>query len=179
MITFSPADSPFYDANKTYCDKIISEFENMNVEPHGFCNAYGYDIFAKIETNKFVYDFNYHKHHSTQEGVILPKNSLLYSDIKLKVFNLSEKKNFLISNSFLTKLFYFRRKTFQLKNNQFAKSNIEIADSDIQKIKDFSEKYKIMKFHIYNGTLKCKLVSELNSPKELITELNKILSPWE
>jgi len=62
MLKLSPSKSPFYVANKKYCDSLTLLLDKKNIEYSGSISSYGYDISFEIIFKSRRYQFNYHKH---------------------------------------------------------------------------------------------------------------------
>jgi hypothetical protein len=85
MINYDPTKSLFFDSNKKYCEEIETKLKTMNIDCSGFCNCYGYDIDAVLIKDNFTYNIKYHKHQTTQNGIVIPVDAIDYAGVELTV----------------------------------------------------------------------------------------------
>jgi hypothetical protein len=69
MIQYETAPSPFFEANKKYCETIENNLKTMKADCSGWCKSYGYEILATINKNSLIYDLKFDKHQTTENGV--------------------------------------------------------------------------------------------------------------
>ncbi|WP_200979159.1 hypothetical protein [Echinicola sp. 20G] len=62
MLRLSPSESPFYIANKKYCDSLTFLLDEKDIKYSGSISSYGYDVSFEISYKGRRYHFNYHKH---------------------------------------------------------------------------------------------------------------------
>ncbi len=73
MIQFETNSSPFFIANKNYCEKIEANLNAINLNCSGFCNSYGYEIETTFVRQNITYNFI--NHQTTQNVIVIPMNA--------------------------------------------------------------------------------------------------------
>ncbi len=178
MINFETSNSAFFVANKNYCETIEGKLKSINIDCSGWCNSYGYNIEATLKKNNLTYNIKFHKHQSTQNGIVIPVNSNDYAGIEVTVTGLNKKLSVKIGQSSLKRLFIsneFKNKMpspYFIKLNHTADNNF--IDSLVKKVQDD----KISTFKLNNGTLVCKIHTPTTDPLDLITDMEKITTNW-
>ncbi len=178
MINFESISSPFFVANKNYCQTIESKLKTMNLDCSGWCNSYGYDIETTIKKNNLTYNIKFHKHQSTQNGVVIPVDAIDYAGIDVFVTGLNKKFKVIIGKSSFRRLFISKEFKDKITSPYFIKLNYsadtKFIDNFVKKILDD----KISKFKLSNGTLVCKIHSTTTDPLDLIANIEMITKNW-
>jgi len=178
MINFEPTHSPFFTRNKIYCESIESKLKTIHVDCFGWCNSYGYEIEATLKKNNLTYSIKFHKHQSTQNGMIIPVDSLEYEGIELLVKGLNKKFSATIRKSALKRVFMSKVLKEKIPAPYFIKFNYP-ADANF--IDDLVKKIlndNISTFKLSNGTLTCKIHTATTDPLDLIENIEKTIKNW-
>ena len=62
MIEYEINSSPFFVANKAYCEQIESRLKGFGYEYSGFCNSYGYEIETNFTRENLLVNVKFIKH---------------------------------------------------------------------------------------------------------------------
>ena len=179
MINFEPTHSPFFTANKNYCESIESKLKTIHVDCFGWCNSYGYKIEATLKINNLTYSIKFHKHQSTQNGMLIPVDSLEYEGIDILVKGLNKRCSATIGKSALKRVFMSKVLKEKIPAPYFIKFNYP-ADANF--IDDLVKKIlndNISTFKLSNGTLTCKIHTAITDPLDLIANIEKTIKNWE
>lgn len=179
MIHYEAEVSSFFEANENYIEPIEQKLKAMKLECSGYCNVYGYELEADIIKNHLTYHIKLHKHQSTQNGVIIPVDSLNYAGIELIVKGLNNKIKVSIGRSIIKRLFtisnikklipspYFMNFNYTPEND----FNIALAKKIINN--------KIAKLNLNGGILLCKIHTDTIDPFDLIADMDTIIKYWK
>ncbi len=99
MIRYLTDDSPFFVANKKYCEDIENKLRSLNIDCSGECNSFGYDIEGTFIKNSLTYTLKFHKHQSTQNAVVIPVNAIDYAGVEILVKGLDRNLSLSDKNS--------------------------------------------------------------------------------
>ncbi len=178
MINFETTNSAFFVANKNYCETIEDKLKSINIDCSGWCNSYGYNLEATLKQNNLTYNIKFHKHQSTQNGIVIPADAHEYAGIEVTVTGLNKKFSLTIGKSSLKRLFISKEFKVKMPSPYFIKFNYSaetnFIDSLIKKIQDD----KISTFKLNNGTLVCKIHTPTTDPIDLIANLEKTIKTW-
>jgi hypothetical protein len=105
VIKYETSTSPFFVANKNYCQAVEQKLKTLNLDCSGFCNNYGYDIESTLKKDRLAYSLKLHKHQSTQQGVIIPVDAVNYCGTTITVVGLNKKFRVTFGKSSLRRLF--------------------------------------------------------------------------
>jgi hypothetical protein len=178
MIQYETSTSPFFVANKNYCETIENKLKTLNVEFSGFCNSFGYHIETTFQKNNLTYNLKFHKHQSTQNGVIIPIDALEYAGTEVNVTGLNKKFRVTIGKSSLRRLFTSKLFKNKIQKPYFIKFNYSQESDFLDNLTKKIIKDKISKFKLSNGTLICKIHKATVNPLELITDIEKMTKKW-
>ncbi|MBL7892037.1 MAG: hypothetical protein JNL63_05365 [Bacteroidia bacterium] len=89
MIEYEINSSPFFAANKIYCESLEKKFNEMKFDYSGFCNSYGYEVKTSFKRDNLTYDVKCIKHQTTENGVVIPvdANDYFGEEITIAGFN--------------------------------------------------------------------------------------------
>jgi hypothetical protein len=178
MIKYEINNSPFFIANKNYCETTESKLKTINIDCSGWCNSYGYDIEATFKKNNLIYNIKFHRHQSTQNGVIIPVDALDYAGIELIVTGMNKKFSVIIGKSSLRRFFISKAFKDKIPSPYFIKFNYlpdaNFIDNLVLKIQDD----KISKFKLCNGILLCKIHTASTDLLDLIADIEKTTKNW-
>ncbi len=157
MIQYETANSPFFEANKEYCETIEGQLRTMDIACSGFCNSFGYDIEATLERDDLTYYLKFHKHQSTQNGVVIPVDAINYAGTKIEVSGLNKKFSLTAGKSNLKRLFTSKQFRDKIQSPYFVMCNYPLnsrfVDILVKQILD----YKISELTIIKATVKCNM----------------------
>lgn len=178
MIHFETTNSPFFLAHKTYCEVIESQLKTVHIDCSGWCNSYGYAIETAFKRNNLSYTIKFHKHQSTQNGVIIPVDATEYAGIEVMVTGLNKKFRVTIGKSSLRRLFISTEFKDKIPFPYFIQFNYSadpyFINNLVKKILDDN----ISKFKLSNGTLVCKLHTAATDPLGLIADIERTTKNW-
>ena len=179
MIQYEVANSPFFQTNKNYCENIENELNQINIDCSGYCNSYGYEMEATFNKNNLTYGLRFHKHQSTQNGIIIPTDATDYAGIEITVTGLNNKFNIKVGRSAIGR--FFTSKTFKNKipSPYYIKVNQPLDTILADKLIKYILDSKISKFDLKNGILMCKIHQETTNPLSLIAGIERIIIDWE
>ena len=178
MINYETTDSPFFVANKKYCESIEKKFKTINLDCTGFCNAFGYEIEATLIRNNQTYHVKFHKHQSTQNGVVIPVDALEYSGMVVSVTGLDKKFNVSIGKSAYRRLFTLKKFKSKIPDPYFIKFNYSPDNNFVDDLVKRIQEEKISKFKLSNGTHLCKIHTATSDPLDLIADIEKMTKNW-
>lgn len=178
MILYETNSSPFFVANKTYCEAITSKLKIMNLDCSGFCNSYGYSIDTTFKRNSLLYNIKFYKSQTTENGVIIPINSNDYSGTEIIVTGLNKKFNVTIGKSSLRRLFSLKKFKKQFPAPYFISFNYLPDNNFIDDLVEKMQNSKISKFKLNNGRLVCKMHIAIDDPLDLIANIEMIIKKW-
>ena len=175
MIQFETSSSPFYTDNKTYCEDLVTKFNEINVEFTGFCNSYGYTLESTLTKGQLNYHLKFHKHQSTQNGVIIPVNAVNYTGIEFKVTGLNKRLKFVVGKSNFARFFMSKKWKNQLPSPYFIRSRSLPDPTIIFQLFQTLSAHDVAKFGAKKGTFFCIFHQPLRNPVELLDELDVLL----
>lgn len=178
MINYQTADSSFFEANKKYCEEIEAKLKALNLDCSGFCNSFGYDIETILKRNNLTYNVKFHKHQSTQNGVIIPVNALDYAGMEVTVTGLNKKYSVAVGKSLFRRLFTLKKFKDKMPSPYFINFNYSPDSNFVDNLVKKIQNYKISKFSISSGKLVCKIHTEQSNPLDFIADIEKTIKNW-
>jgi hypothetical protein len=178
MIQYETKDSPFFVANKNYCETIENKLKTMNLDCSGFCNSYGYDIETTFKRNNLTYNIKFHKHQSAQNGVVIPVDALEYAGIELKVSGLNKKYSLTVGKSSFRRLFTSKEFKDKIPSPYFISSNYSLDSNFVDDLAKKIEDGKMSKFKLSKGALVCEIHTATTDPFDLIADIEKTTKNW-
>ena len=159
MIDYQSVESSFYEANKRFIEECVEELTDFTFE--GWCNAYGYEIEAKLKKKSCEFHVLLKKHQTTQNGIIVPINAHNNTELFIEVKGLSHSEKLAIGVNWFVSLVFGAKST---------------ASSPLQKkLEDFSKEFNPNQLKLKNGTLSIQFFNTSHSPIEVITQLEKAI----
>ena len=175
MIKYETDSSPFFAANKNYCEIIDHQLNTINSEFSGYCNSFGYDIETTFKQDNLTFSIKFHKYQSTQNGVIIPVNALDYMGVVAAVTGLDKKYSVTIGKSSFRRLFMAQKFKNKIPNPYFITSIESANDHFIDELVKIVISDKISDLKISNGVMMIKIhQSATDSPLDLMTDIEKI-----
>jgi hypothetical protein len=174
MISYEPANSPFYTANKKYCEGIEHKLSVLKPNITGYCNSYGYELDVAFERNNLHYSLRFHKHQTTRNGVIIPLNADDKADTEITITGLNKIHKLEIGKSIIRRLFTIKELKQILPSPYFI-SGKTVPDNLLP---EFIAKNKISDFKLNKGKLKISLQKALAEPENFIQQTEDFLSAW-
>ncbi len=179
MINYEVENSPFFEANKNYVESIEGKMKTLNAECTGFCNCFGYDVETSVSRNGLEYELKFHKHQSTQNGVVVPVNSNIYSGTEVRVKGLNRNAKVSIGKSKFMRLFAPKMVKDLFESPYYMKSNFT-PDSGL--LEDLAKKIKtdrISMLSLSDGQLTIKIHVQTEDPLALMADLEKLTKNWK
>lgn len=176
MINFETANSPNFEANKLFCEKLESIFQG---DWTGFCNSFGYEIETKYSGNNLNYTIKFQKSQTTQNGLVLPIDARDTIQAEIEIDGFAKEASFEISKSWLKSIFTPNDLKEQLPKNYSANINFDLSNADFSKISNFIQAYDIEKLVLANGKLKFhsnSSIADLSKFKNEISDIANIFS---
>ena len=179
MIEYEIDKSPFFIANKDYCESIENKLKELKLDFVGYCNSFGYEIETSFKRDNLDYNFKCIKYQSTQNGVIIPVNALDYYGTEMNVSGLNKKIKFVIDRNKFKRLFISNNLKNKIPYPYYISFNyspdIEFQNNIIKQICD----YKISKLNLNYGKLKLIMRISIEDPIGFILNFEKIISFWK
>ena len=179
MIKYESNQSPFYLANKAYCEAIEEKLKAMNTEASGYCNSYGYDLELRLNRANLTYTIKCQKHQTTQNGVIIPVNANNYSGMEIVIDGLDKKYTVVIGESKLMRLITQRALKEKIPPPYFIKINRVV---DIKQLEELTNKILnngISRFRLKGGKLIMKVHLANSDPLSFVESFENIVLHWK
>ena len=178
MIEYEADPSPFYTANKNYCETLAHILKTVNLECSGWCNSFGYELETHLKKDDLTYHIKFLKNQTTQNGVVIPVNAHVYEGTVVTVKGLNKKFCITAGISPLRRLFMSKKNKNKISVPYFLKFNDLPEDAVeagvVKKILD----NKITKLRLNNGTLVCKIHTATTDPLGLIRDIETMTQNW-
>lgn len=178
MIQYETDRSPFFVANKNYCDTIENNLKAMDIDCHGFCSSYGYEVEVTFQRQDLTYHLRFHKHQSTQNGVVIPADAINYAGIEGRVSGLNKKIKVVVGKSPLRRFLTSRAMQAKIPAPYFIVLNPvsekTSLDDLVKKILD----NKISIFKLKKGELAFKMHGSAINPSNLILAIESMVKNW-
>lgn len=175
MINYEPTESSFYEANKKYCEEIENQLITIDIDCQGFCNCYGYDIEATIPKDNLTYTIKYHRHQTTQNGIVIPFDAIGYAGVMLSVTGIDKKFRLAVGKSSFKRFFCSAQIKASIPHPYFICSN---QSTELKLIIDLLEKLqnnKIDSIQLSNGRIICKIHVPTANPLQLIDDIDTVV----
>jgi len=171
MIEYETNRSPFFVANKEYCELIESKLKTLGIDCSGFCNSYGYEIQSLLKKNNVIYNLKFHKHQSTQNGVVIPVDAIDYAGLEIIVSGLNKKFEVGIGKSSFLRIFTSTKYKDKIQKPYFVKFNYESLVSLVDSLVKIILNNNISVFKLNRGIIVCKMHTNKVDPIMLIEEI--------
>ena len=178
MIQYETVNSSFFDSNKQYCEAIEREFKPLNLDCSGFCNSYGYEIETTLIRNDLTFKIRYHKHQSTQNGVVKAVDAIDYAGVEVIVTGFNKKFKMTIGKSLFIRFFCSNEIKSKIPKPYFIKYNDSTESIFIYYLVERLLNNKISKIKLRNGTFICKIHVPTADPIKLISDIEKTVKNW-
>jgi hypothetical protein len=178
MIQYETSNSSFFVANKKYCESIESKFRTINPDCSGFCNCYGYEIDATLIKNNLTYKIRFIKSQSTQNGVVIPVDTIEYAGIEVTVKGLNKKFSLSVGKSSFRRFFCTNEIKTKIPVPYFINYNYPTNSIFVYNLIETLIDNNISKIKLSNGTLICKIHVPTDDPLKLISDIEKIIKKW-
>ncbi|MBA2407808.1 MAG: hypothetical protein H0V65_07440 [Chitinophagales bacterium] len=175
MIQYETANSPFFEANKEYCETIEGQLRTMDIACSGFCNSFGYDIEATLERDDLTYYLKFHKHQSTQNGVVIPVDAINYAGTKIEVSGLNKKFSLTAGKSNLKRLFTSKHFRDKIPAPYFVMCNYSPDSKFVDLLVKQILNYKISELTVHSGSAKGKMHIAITNSLDLITDIERTM----
>jgi hypothetical protein len=179
VIQYETTNSSFFVANKKYCETIESKLRTINTDCSGFCNCYGYDFEVTLKRNNLTYKIRFIKSQSTQNGVVIPVNSIEYAGTEVTVKGLNKKFSLSVGKSSFRRLFCTNEIKTKISNPYFMDYNYPTNSIFVYNLIETLKENNISKIKLSNGTLNCKIHVPTEDPFKLISDIEKTIKEWE
>jgi hypothetical protein len=179
MIQYETDPSPFFAANKKYCETVEAKLKTLNADCTGFCNCYGYGIETTLEKDGMKYHLKFSKRQSTQNGVVVPVNALDDIETDLTVVGLNKKFTMIIGRSSLRRIFTPGKFRSILPAPYFMTLSYSPDDTFIKSLATSIQENRIFSLRLNNGTLAVKMNASPEDPVSLITGIEKMVAGWK
>lgn len=179
MIDYQTADSPFYEANKSYCEAMEAELKSLNVDCTGFCNSYGYELEATLQKGSLTFLLKLHKHQSVQKGFIVPKDAIDYAGVEIRATGFTTNGSVAIGQSGFRRMFLSRKWKDKIPAPYFISFDHPSGDGLMGKLIKIILENDISTFKIKNGKMVCIIHQTKTDPFELISIFENIINDWK
>jgi hypothetical protein len=178
MINCELSRSTFFEANKTYCEAIESKLKTINLDCSGFCNCYGYDIETKSTRGNLTFNIRYHKHQSTQNGIVIAVDAIDYAGVEVTVTGIDKKFSMTVGKSLLRRFFCSTEIKSKIPEPYFIKSNNLTNDIYIYSLLESLQDNNISTLKLRKGKLVCKIHVPTADPLKLISDIENTIKNW-
>lgn len=175
MINFEFNDSPFFAANRKYCENIAAALEPLGAEVTGECNSYGYRVEAKWNRGGLAYKILFLKTQTTQDGVIIPKNANEYAGTELRVSGIPITYKISIGKGWLKRLLTPKKHRKILPDSLYLFSNHPSDRVVHGNLIPFVLEQDVSKFHLKNGEAMIKIHKPVREPLPIIENIEKVI----
>lgn len=93
MIYYDVNPSPFFIANRQFCESIEKEVAELGGQCTGSCTSYGYDLKSMVERKGTHYTFRHLKYQTTRNGVIVPLDATDHIETEVTITGLRTNVN--------------------------------------------------------------------------------------
>ncbi len=178
MITYEAANSPFFQANKFYCEQIERNLNAENIACSGFCNSYGYTVNAAFVRNNLSFNMLFEKFQSTRNGVVIPVDAHDYAGVELTVAGLRKSVEVSIGQNSWKRLFTEKKFTEKIPSPYYVKMNYSPAGNMVTNVFNKIMAHKISKLTLRKGVLTCKIHAPTTNPLALISDIEVMTAKW-
>lgn len=175
MINYETNSSPFYTANKNYCEAIESKLKQNNAVSSGYCNSFGYLIESAFQKNKLTYKLKIYKQQTTQNGVVVPVDSRDYAGTEITISGFNTGLKISIGKSSLNRFFSSKAYSHYLPAPYFIKFKSSPDEKNAENLFSIIKNYSISTFKLASGTLFCKVQKEISDPIFFLEEIETLL----
>jgi len=154
MVIYTHAETSFYKNNHQICQGIQKGFEEQKIELNGVCHGYGYDLSAEFTRGKYTYSIKYVKRQTTQNGIIIPRDSHEYIGVVLTVKGIQKSGSLKIGQSRLYRSFTKSAIKRNLPSPYYGSINDSLYDAiQVHDLFRFIKDQKIDRLQLKGSTL--------------------------
>ncbi len=179
MITYETDPSPFFAANKTFCEAFENKLKTMNAECKGFCNSYGYEIESDFKKDNLNYSIKCQKYHNTQNGVMIPVDSHEYRGVEINITGLNDVFAVSAGHSAYQRMFISDAMRGNIPSPYFLKFNYSPEKAMESALIKTITNHKVSKLKLYKGKLTCKINMTSTDPADVLADIEKVIATWK
>ena len=180
MIKYETNTSSIYLANKTFCEKIENSLKSLNIVCSGFCNSYGYDFEVNHIKNDLNYHLRFHKHQTSQNGIVVPIDAVDFSGIDITVKGLAKKVKVKYGKSAFRRFFTKKLFACMIPFPCYLEFNYSPDKVFLEFLIHIIQYEKISNLKLSNGNLVFEITG--NSKTDvltLISNIEKVVESWK
>ena len=171
MIEYLPNPSPYFVANKSFCEHIVKELEESNIAYSGSCTSYGYDVFFSVFSNGMEYKINYHRHQST--GNMATTRTRHYA--LLEILNIPIDEKIQVNRNTWLSAFLWKANRIKLSTHFTLTSTSNLTQDNKTFLLDKFDYLKLITLKLNHKKLEASFWNDKLLPTELVHEFNEIL----
>ncbi len=171
MINYETNNSPFFEANKKYCEAIENQLKSFNYEYAGFCNSYGYEIESTFIRNSFSFHLKFIKHQTTRNGVVVPVDAADFAGIELEIKGLNPTTKISFGKNKLKRLFSSKDLMQHIPTPYYFSTNLTTNKQSCIQLSKLLLKNNIDSLKINRGKAILKIISASTASFKFINEL--------
>ena len=173
MIYYDVNSSPFFIANRQFCESIEKEITELGGQCTGSCTSYGYDLKSTVERKRTHYTFKHLKYQTTRNGVIVPLDATDHIETEVTITGLKTNANVSLGKSKWRRLFAGMNKEnfpspYYFKSSPAPNKQFELAFAKL--VNDL----KVLRFRLRKGKAVIKITWLDNDLPEVITKLETL-----
>ena len=175
MIEYDSIKSSFFEANKTYCEKIEKLFKELNIDYSGYCNCWGYNVESEFIKTNLIYKLKFIKTQNSVTAGGIPRDAIDYSGFRISVSGLNKKYRFCLGKSSFIRFFTPSKFKSKIKPPSYISYNYQSDDLLIYDLIKLFENYEMASFRLRNGKFSIVIHYAIENPQLIITELDKLI----
>lgn len=150
--------SPFFDANKIYCERIETELKGLGYSYTGFCNSYGYLVDTSFTKNSLTYRLKYIKEQTTRGGgTIIGGDAADYAGAEFSIDGLSRLSKIDYGNNRIKRLLLKKKFKDLVAEPFYISSSLSVEEIQKSGILKVIKDNKIDALKLDNGKLVVKM----------------------
>lgn len=179
-VEYQDNPSPFYKENESFCRAIENVLRGRNASYGGFCDSYGYQVVAHLNSGKMVYRLEFWKTQPTTSKYIFFRNeALVFSGLKVEVKGLLDDLDFVCKPSKFRRLLSRREwKDLFPKPYCFSSNFVESHPKFPGQLIEFINKHPNAELKLNRGTLRCEIPDESRDLFSTMSILDSVIASF-
>jgi hypothetical protein len=171
MIDYETNNSPFFEANKKFCEAIENQLKSFKYEYSGFCNSYGYEIESHFVKNNLSYHLKFIKYQITRNGRFIPLDAVDFTGLELKIHGLDTAIAITFGKSKLMRLLSSKEMIKHIPSPFYLSTKHKTNHQNCTKLANLLLVHKVDSLKLKKGNAFLKFNSAKNDAFEIISEL--------
>lgn len=173
MIDYTLSESPFFMANRRYCEKVTQNLQARNIGFTGLCDSYGYEINARFSLNNHQYQLKCYKYQVTRDGVIIPNNAAEYLGIEIIGSGFNEDAFIKYARNWFRRFLMPAKLRTQIQYPFYLKVHPKLNVLQMQEWLTYFTHYKMIRFYLDDKQLEIKIFSAFTDPVKIIEDFEE------